>query len=362
MARTLLAARGSLDRMKPLVDESRHRRYIALAIGSFLFALVTLLRFQVDGLETPVAMLYVFPIAAIALEFEVIGGVVAGFVSSVSFLAWVEVAGEAFTAPIWMRVVILIGIGAVVGWVSRERHLEGAIARAVIDSMPEPASVKDLHGRYLLTNPALERMLQRSGQEIVGANRPVGQSPELEAVVSEADRRVIETGEAVELELPANVPELGTTVMQTVKAPVKDDAGHVVAIVTLAHDISARVEYERELLRMSEAARDEYERARTDYERLMRHRIANPLTILTGAAEALRLPYAEAAAHREEIAQLIADQVHRLERLDTGATHIAPEEHELEARANADLEALRQRVALHAESIRTMLSRRNGGR
>jgi PAS domain S-box-containing protein len=357
MARTLLAAHAAAPSLSPLARDGAARRRAALAVASVLFVLVTLLRIRIDGLDTPIAMLYVFPIAVLALEFQIVGGVLAGIVSSATFLGWVASEDLAFSDSIWMRVVILIGIGAVIGWISRERQREGAIARAVLEAMPEPASVKDLSGRYLLTNPALERMLQRAGSEIVGTNRPVGQTPDTERRVAEADRRVIETGEPVELEIAGALPDLGERTMRTVKAPVKDAAGRVIAIVTFAHDISARVQHEREVIAMGEQARREYERAIDDYRRLMRHRVANPLTILEGAAATLRLPFAGEETNRAELARLISDQVARLAQLDVGVETSGPEEQELDARASADLAAIRRRAATHADTIRPLTGR-----
>lgn len=64
--------------------------------------------------------------------------------------------------------------------------------------------------------------------------------------------------------------------------------------------------------RRASQGRREYERALRDYERLMAHRIANPLTVIAGTAQTLRdvdLP----AHERDELLGLIVDAAKRLE-------------------------------------------------
>lgn len=56
--------------------------------------------------------------------------------------------------------------------------------------------------------------------------------------------------------------------------------------VTITHDITDRVTHEDKVTAMAETERSAYEHAQCDYHQI-RHRIANPLTIIRGAASQL---------------------------------------------------------------------------
>lgn len=65
----------------------------------------------------------------------------------------------------------------------------------------------------------------------------------------------------------------------------------------------------------------EYTRALRDYERLMAHRIANPLSVISGAAETLRIVEPSSQEH-EQLLDLIVEATKRLE---CASTRPAPE-------------------------------------
>jgi len=75
----------------------------------------------------------------------------------------------------------------------------------------------------------------------------------------------------------------------------------------------------------------EYDRARRDFERLTRHRVANPLTVLGGGIATLRARRARLADEETEALLASMEQaVVRLERLSVDPEDLAPEEHGLE--------------------------------
>jgi PAS domain S-box-containing protein len=311
--------------------DAEARRYLAVVVSVLAFLAISLLCTLSLDRGDGIAFLYVFPIALLALEFGAAVGLAAGAVSS---LAWLVLADLIDIDPDWIdqvvRVTVLVGTGLLVGSVSRARHREVAISRAVLDSLHEPASVKDLEGRYILVNAALERALQLPAGAVVGQSSGYGQPPDVQERILEADRMVVATRAPVEFEVEGIFPGIGPMTTQTVKSPVFDAHGEVTAIVTVAHDITRRVEHERRMLRLADEARSEYERARADYAALMLHRIANPLTIIEGAGETLRTPFAEDAEHRNVLADLILEQVERLARLDVEPVATGLEERELE--------------------------------
>jgi PAS domain S-box-containing protein len=321
-------------------------RTVAWAVASF--AAFTALAFSGISNDVPLGILYVLSIALLAEAFELAGGLIGGMVASVAFAVWLPTDDPALPLHgALIRAGALIVAGVVLGMIARTRHAEWAVARAILDALPDPASVKDLSGRYLLVNRAVEEVLQHPVADIEGMSSSVGQPLDVQGEVSEAERRVVESGEALEYELTGYLPGIGPMVMRNVKAPVKDAQGRVVAIVTIAHDITARVRHEREVQQRAEQARTEYERATTDYARLIRHRWANPLTVIVGASETLRTPFARSEVGRNQLADLISEQVDRLASIDLGGAPRSSEERTLDGIARTDASAPRTHADGH---------------
>lgn len=82
----------------------------------------------------------------------------------------------------------------------------------------------------------------------------------------------------------------------------------------------------------SRAEAAEYDRARRDYEQLMRHRIANPLTVVSGGIETLRT-YGERldAGTRALLLDDISEALARLDLVEVTPTPVSVEEHCLDA-------------------------------
>lgn len=76
------------------------------------------------------------------------------------------------------------------------------------------------------------------------------------------------------------------------------------------------------------SAQSEYDRARTDYQRLMRHRIANPLAAIIGGLQTM-LDLDVPAEQRERLLRSMLEQSRRLERTMLDPTRLGVEEREL---------------------------------
>lgn len=75
----------------------------------------------------------------------------------------------------------------------------------------------------------------------------------------------------------------------------------------------------------------EYDRALHDYTRLVRHRLANPLMSVQGAAATLRARRRQLAPEQEdELLTVLVEATQRLEQLSLDPTELTAEEHELE--------------------------------
>jgi signal transduction histidine kinase len=89
---------------------------LAVAVSVALFALVFALRWFVAGVEDSIAMLYVLPVALLALTFDFRVGLAAG-IAAVGLLGiWVGASGETLRPLVWLSLATpLVLLGALVG-------------------------------------------------------------------------------------------------------------------------------------------------------------------------------------------------------------------------------------------------------
>lgn len=104
----------------------------AIAVSSALFAAIFLLRLGVGDERDAIAMLYVLPIALIAIGFGPRAGVAAGSISVGLLALWTGLADVSLTPLGWLsRIVPLLLIGALIGSGSeRIRAADAAERRA----------------------------------------------------------------------------------------------------------------------------------------------------------------------------------------------------------------------------------------
>jgi PAS domain S-box-containing protein len=117
--------------------------------------------------------------------------------------------------------------------------------RAIVDSTPSMISVKDLDGRFLMSNAEFDRVVGQAGAEIVGSRCGDVFPAEIAAAQRARDLRAASTGE----------PVYGETVLPSAEGPrtyvtatfaLPDDHGIAVETCTIATDITERREQESE--------------------------------------------------------------------------------------------------------------------
>jgi signal transduction histidine kinase len=74
---------------------------------------------------------------------------------------------------------------------------------------------------------------------------------------------------------------------------------------------------------------EEYTRARRHYAQLVRHRIANPLTVIAGAAQTLAAGADKDPSLRRQLVQVIVDSANTLKNISLDPEQLGPEEQEL---------------------------------
>ncbi|PWV64659.1 putative bifunctional diguanylate cyclase/phosphodiesterase [Plasticicumulans acidivorans] len=135
----------------------------------------------------------------------------------------------------------------------RQRRTE-RLHRAVIDNLPVALFVKDgrpeRFGRYLLWNPAADRLFRQSSADAIGRTvhdmHPVEQATFFES----KDREAFACGQVRHIpDEPVDVPGLGTRRLCTTKVPVFDEDGRPELLVCISQDITERLDAELRLQR-----------------------------------------------------------------------------------------------------------------
>jgi two-component system sensor kinase FixL len=151
---------------------------------------------------------------------------------------------------LWMRfsVIFMAMLFAVFGYLMVKREYlatERAITAekflsSVIDNIPDMIFIKEAQDlRFVRVNPATERILGLSGEELLGRD-DYDFFPESQAeFFTGKDREVLQTGKVVSI--PAEAVEsrhLGTRMLRTTKVPILDDAGQPAFLLGIAEDIT----------------------------------------------------------------------------------------------------------------------------
>jgi PAS domain S-box-containing protein len=130
---------------------------------------------------------------------------------------------------------------------------ERTLLRTLIDNLPDYIYLKDLQGRYLLSNRAHVRLLGKA-DGVVGKTVFDLFAPEVARLYQEGDRQVIESGQPL---LDHEEPSLKEGDLQrwlsTTKVPMRDGQGRIVGVIGISHDVTARKRAEEQLRKLSRA-------------------------------------------------------------------------------------------------------------
>lgn len=109
--------------------------------------------------------------------------------------------------------------------------------RALVEAMDDAVNVKDLDGRYLMVNSEQARRFDRGKADIVGKT-PWDLYDRIAAeIIMEQHAEVIRSGAALETE--QEFPGDPDSVVRHIhRVPLMDDAGHIVAVMTVSRDIT----------------------------------------------------------------------------------------------------------------------------
>jgi PAS domain S-box-containing protein len=175
--------------------------------------------------------------------------------------------------------------------IEEELRQKNAILDVINQSAPIPIFVKDRQGKIIYANPATLKALGKPAEEVIGyCDRDLYASPELGAIVTENDRRIMESGQT---EVVEESPDGIRTYLGT-KAPYRNQAGEVIGLIGISNDITDRVQVERDreaILQQEQAAREAAEKAnriKDEFLAVLSHELRSPLNPILGWSKLLR--------------------------------------------------------------------------
>ncbi len=146
--------------------------------------------------------------------------------------------------------------------VLRERE---QLLQTVIDGSTSPIFLKDLDGKFITINAALERILGISREEIKGKTDYDIASMEAADYWRTHDKQVMATRKAIQIEEVADLQD-GHHIFLANKFPLVDAAGQIYGVGAISHDITDRKQAEEKLreqaalLKAAEATQEERQR------------------------------------------------------------------------------------------------------
>jgi PAS domain S-box-containing protein len=117
----------------------------------------------------------------------------------------------------------------------------------LLDSIPDLVFFKDTAGVYMGCNPAFAEFVGRARGEIVGQTDEKMFGAELAEWFREHDSIMMREGRARQNEETIAYPDGRRVLLETLKSPLRTEDGHVIGLIGVSRDITARKEAEQVL-------------------------------------------------------------------------------------------------------------------
>jgi PAS domain S-box-containing protein len=167
--------RGAWRGLRGLLDldvrgiAERERRRLVLALSAVLFAAVLVLRLSTDDPTELVSILFVIPIALLAVEFGVAAGLAGAALATLGVMAW-DLAGDADLNALGYiaRILAFAGVAGISGALATGARRARSIQNQLIEAGPDAQVGVDQEGEIVLVNAQAERLFGYDRQELIG--------------------------------------------------------------------------------------------------------------------------------------------------------------------------------------------------
>ncbi|MCB1954947.1 MAG: EAL domain-containing protein [Rhodocyclaceae bacterium] len=150
------------------------------------------------------------------------------------------------SAGIAAVILLLLSLLGIIARKDRERlHLlhasqqSEAMVRTLLDATPDVIFFKSTEGRYIACNSACADVLGQSREAIIGRSDAELFPAPVAAEIARRDAEAMHTEASIRFRERIARPGGGETLFETIKAPVRNAAGHPIGLVGVARDITA---------------------------------------------------------------------------------------------------------------------------
>lgn len=262
-----MSADGTAGVIKPFLTATRRstpsERAAVIVFACLLLAAVFVLGFAVSNPNEAVAVLYTLPIALVAVELGIAGGIITAVLAVALFGIWAAADNVSIgVLGFFTRGTGFLLLGGLLGGFSsslrsayqtvrrREQQLQ-----AILDNSTAVVALKDGDGRYLLVNRKFEQIFKRSQADVQGKTDHDLFPRYMADAFRANDRRVLK--ECCALEFEETAPgENGPHTYLATKFPLLDEGGHPYCVCVMATDITRRKEAEKQLVESKDRFRE----------------------------------------------------------------------------------------------------------
>ncbi|MEZ6114577.1 MAG: PAS domain S-box protein [Pirellulaceae bacterium] len=158
--------------------------------------------------------------------------------------------------------------------------------QSLVETLPLGVARKDLEGRYTFANEGLAKLLKLAVGDIVGRT----DEQLFSRVVADKHRRddqtVVEFGSAMDFIERVDLPEAPARYLHTIRSPIRDTNGDVVAVQVIVSDITQLKQTEQELILYSEEL-ERSNRELSQFASVVSHDLTAPLRAITSYGQLL---------------------------------------------------------------------------
>lgn len=121
----------------------------------------------------------------------------------------------------------------------------------ILDTVEAFIYIKDKNYQYVYANRAVQKLLNKGLDAIVGQQCEDFFDPLTIAKTNVIDKQVIEQGERIESEMTVDIPGHGSRTLWVVKIPLHKEDGEVYGLCSIATDITERIKVENTIKNMA---------------------------------------------------------------------------------------------------------------
>jgi PAS domain S-box-containing protein len=208
---------------------------------------------------------------------------------------------------------------------------ERTLLRNTIDSIPDLIYFKDLTGAFVGANAAFARFYGKPLEQIIGRGSAAVDPPELVKRIQDEDRKVMDTGEIMRLDMMIRAGDGVPAPMVLVKSPLYSDKQEVIGLIGVAHDVSEFKRIEG-ALRIAKDTAEQATMAKSQFLANMSHEIRTPMNAIIGmstllgstALSAEQQEYVDTIRSSGDSLLQLIDEILDYSKIEAGRMHVDP--------------------------------------